>query len=271
MAADYTAYRQGINPAFYHDPAGFVARLRAAAPSIPANALKPLDDTSVGFLVPTGKSRIDAWLTTLDAGAPIAQLMDEQGRIFDDSRIHNATRKTSPRLFALYRQSESELSQLETSQAVRRGDLRAIAGLALSSVSIGPSGQDGAAGAASPGIAGSRPTGEMPRSEDTSLQARPPDASLPALLSQTSGRTAAPETEITAEARAKGSPSSAADGAGSAPDSAAKLSFDSSLNVVDKNFSINAKKIIADNPIAVKSYAGLQNQGIDIVLSVMLI
>ncbi|WP_105534112.1 hypothetical protein [Solimicrobium silvestre] len=41
----------------------------------------------------------------------------------------------------------------------------------------------------------------------------------------------------------------------------AKLSFDSSLNVVDKSFDINAANILAENPVGSASYARLQNQG----------
>ncbi|OQY55753.1 MAG: hypothetical protein DRR08_11620 [Candidatus Parabeggiatoa sp. nov. 2] len=45
----------------------------------------------------------------------------------------------------------------------------------------------------------------------------------------------------------------------------AKLSFDSSLNVVDKAFAIEAGRILADNPIGFAFYARLQRQGTDIL------
>lgn len=46
--------------------------------------------------------------------------------------------------------------------------------------------------------------------------------------------------------------------------SASKLSFDSSLNVVDKTFAIRTGEILAENPVGAASYARLQRQGTDI-------
>lgn len=45
---------------------------------------------------------------------------------------------------------------------------------------------------------------------------------------------------------------------------ASKLSFDSSLNVVDRSFSVRAGEILADNPVGSASYARLQRQGTDV-------
>jgi hypothetical protein len=43
-----------------------------------------------------------------------------------------------------------------------------------------------------------------------------------------------------------------------------KLSFDSSLNIVDRSFSTRAGEILAENPIGSASYARLQRQGTDV-------
>ncbi|WP_167241342.1 hypothetical protein, partial [Massilia genomosp. 1] len=43
-----------------------------------------------------------------------------------------------------------------------------------------------------------------------------------------------------------------------------KLSFDSSLNPVEKIWSVEASKILAENPIAMRSYQRLQRQGTDV-------
>ena len=53
-------------------------------------------------------------------------------------------------------------------------------------------------------------------------------------------------------------------GGGVVPDSSAKLSFDPSLNVVDKAFASRAGKVLADNPIGSAYYARLQHQGTDV-------
>lgn len=48
------------------------------------------------------------------------------------------------------------------------------------------------------------------------------------------------------------------------PNAAFKLSFDPSLNVVDKTFSIKTGELLAENPIGAASYARLQRQGTDV-------
>lgn len=45
---------------------------------------------------------------------------------------------------------------------------------------------------------------------------------------------------------------------------ASKLSFDSSLNVVDRTFAVKTGEILAENPIGSASYARLQRQGTDV-------
>ena len=53
-------------------------------------------------------------------------------------------------------------------------------------------------------------------------------------------------------------------GQGFVPNTASKLTFDPSLNVVDKSFSVRTGEILADNPVGSASYARLQSQGTNV-------